>query len=212
MKLILLLFCVTAISLVGFTQTTKLGAYVSPEFNFPMQRPNAATVKTAKPRIGLSFGGLVDLELKEKWHLRTGLGFTSSSYETVTSGRFENDIDPSLGFRTNTKYVFQSIAAPIVVVYRDPESIVGMFGGVDLTTMFNHKVDDTFTFGSKTETTTSLFFNPALSLGLQFRFRLTAQPIQLMIEPYSQLYLRSTGIPQSTLLSTGLRFAYLRTI
>lgn len=196
---------------VCLSQTTRFGVYFSPEFNLPLQRTNDPLVSSVDPKIGFTTGGVVAFDLNDNWTIRTGLGFTKSRYSTPKGLlTFESDIDPTLGFRTHTDYVFNSIDLPFLLVYRKPESIIGGFVGFDLTAFSNQNVEQVYSHGSIKESQSFISFNPSVNLGMQFRFELGDGPSVLMLEPYTRYYLRSTGASIANLLSTGLRLVYLR--
>ncbi len=139
-----------------------------------------------------------------------GIGFTKSRYYTTHVGIFASDIDPTLGFRTSTNYVFNLIDVPALVVYRKPESMIGVFTGIDLTAFSSQEVEYEYTSGSRFENMSFVSVNPSVNLGLQYRFYVGSRPLAVMIEPYTRYYLRSTGLSLTNLLSTGLRVVFDR--
>ena len=209
-KLFVSFITVVSSSYLCFGQTTRGGIYFSPELNLPLQNPNASIVESTTPQVGFTTGGVIEFEAKENWTVRVGMGFTKSRYYTNQNITFQNNIEPPFGVQTHTKYRFNSIDVPVLVVYRKPESIIGGFAGVDLTAFSNQNVEYKYTNGSKYDKMTFVSINPSVNIGLQCRFRMGSGPSLLMVEPYSRYYLRSTGLSLNNLLSTGLRLVYLR--
>ena len=72
-------------------QTVRFGIYIAPSLTAPIQGPNTFIVRDYVPRAGVDVCGLVDIEVREKWKFRTGLGITSlittiASVETPVEG------------------------------------------------------------------------------------------------------------------------------
>lgn len=200
-----------AITGMAYGQSTRIGISIQPELNIVLQSPNSFVVESISPGLGFSTSILMESEMNENWSFRSGLGYNLSSFKTTTPFIFEDDIHPTLGFPLSRDYIFQNAFVPIAFVYHRPESLLGLVVGTDINVHFNRKIERNYSTVSVVEEITKLELNPSINVALQFRFPV-GNDANLIIEPFTKVYLRSQEIPNSNMLSTGFRLVYMKAI
>jgi hypothetical protein len=205
MKRSLILFVFIICSTLSYSQNTHFGLFASPEVNMLLQNPNKILTETITPGFGYSVGLIGQTNFKDAWSLRSGFSLSRTSYTTKGFFAFEDDINATLGTRTKSNIAYTSFALPLNVIYSKPESNFGVIGGVDVVTHFRKSITNTYMLGELEEQEFLFFINPAIYLAVQLKFPVADKSYTFVLEPYTQVHIRSFLSTQSNLLSLGLR-------
>ena len=192
-------------------QTVRFGIYIAPSLTAPIQGPNTFIVRDYVPRAGVDVCGLVDIEVREKWKFRTGLGITSFGYrENIGFFVFEDQISPVYGRAESTKQTYLGMNVPLFIAYRKPDAITGFIGGLDVLLPIYNKLEWQYPGATTTESKFAVSVIPAVNLGIQMSFPVGSDDSRLEIEPVGKLYLGKLQYNDHNLFSLGLRLVYIK--
>lgn len=213
--LFILSFC---FSLTVFAQSNLSGRKIyygfslCPELNY-LKMGNLVGQESVAPRIGVSAGLNVAVQLSNKISLRTGLGYGFKNYNHTHAGLiFGTDLNPNTGVNTTStiesKISYSELQMPLVFQYQLKENKYSISVGMEIIKPFANHSERIVYYGNGTTevlsnpTQNSLNFAPVLSLG--YLLPVTDQ-LSISIEPMLKYYLKDYIISGSNLMNYGLR-------